>query len=176
MWGCGSVGRALASHVRGQGFESPHLHHVAASLLVRRVFCIKTRLHLIGCRSFFARVPGTGKKARSAHLFGCKRPHDGSLSLPPFCNSAPHGAIGIIFERFSHVGASKACSDFLCEYKKSVACAVAAPLSHVCPERVKRHARLTCSVVNALTTARCRYHLFAIPRLRRCSPLPLLCL
>ena len=26
-WGCGSVGRALASHVRGQGFESPHLHH-----------------------------------------------------------------------------------------------------------------------------------------------------
>ena len=25
---------------------------------------------------------------------------------------------------------------------------------------VKRHARLTCSFVNALTTARCRYHLF----------------
>ncbi len=25
-WGCSSVGRALASHVRGQGFESPHLH------------------------------------------------------------------------------------------------------------------------------------------------------
>jgi len=46
------------------------------------------------------------KKARSAHLFGCKRPHDGSLSLPPFCDSAPHGAIGIIFERFSHVAAS----------------------------------------------------------------------
>ena len=27
---------------------------------------------------------------------------------------------------------------------------------------VKRHARLSCSVVNALTTARCRYHLFTI--------------
>src|SRR5271166_6125778 len=26
-WGCSSAGRALASHVRGQGFESPHLHH-----------------------------------------------------------------------------------------------------------------------------------------------------
>ena len=24
------------------------------------------------------------KKARAPHLFGCKRPHDGSLSLPPF--------------------------------------------------------------------------------------------
>ena len=48
------------------------------------------------------------KKSRSAHLFGCKRPHDGSLSLPPFCDSAPHGAIGIIFERFSHVGAKYA--------------------------------------------------------------------
>ena len=26
-WGCGSVGRALPSHGRGRGFESPHLHH-----------------------------------------------------------------------------------------------------------------------------------------------------
>ena len=25
------------------------------------------------------------KKSRSANLFGCKRPHDGSLSLPTFC-------------------------------------------------------------------------------------------
>ena len=28
------------------------------------------------------------KKARSAHLFACKRAHDGSQSLPPFCESA----------------------------------------------------------------------------------------
>ena len=26
-WGYSSVGRALASHVRGQGFDSPYLHH-----------------------------------------------------------------------------------------------------------------------------------------------------
>ena len=34
----------------------------------------------------------------------------------------------------------------------------------------KRHARLTCSLVNALTTARCRYHFFARQRLRRKYP------
>ena len=27
FWGCGSVGRALPSHGRGRGFDSPHLHH-----------------------------------------------------------------------------------------------------------------------------------------------------
>ena len=27
-WGCSSAGRALRSHRRGQGFESPHLHHL----------------------------------------------------------------------------------------------------------------------------------------------------
>ena len=27
-WGYSSVGRALASHVRGQGFDSPYLHHL----------------------------------------------------------------------------------------------------------------------------------------------------
>ena len=26
------------------------------------------------------------KKSRSAHLFGCKRPHNGLLSLPTFCD------------------------------------------------------------------------------------------
>ena len=30
-------------------------------------------------------APPFRKKSRSAHLFGCKRPHDGSLSLPTFC-------------------------------------------------------------------------------------------
>ena len=33
---------------------------------------------------------------------------------------------------------------------------------------VKRHARLTCSLVNALTTVRCRYHLFtSVPSARK---------
>ena len=27
-WGCSSVGRARGSHSRGQGFESPQLHHI----------------------------------------------------------------------------------------------------------------------------------------------------
>ena len=27
-WGCSSVGRAPASHAGGQGFNSPHLHHL----------------------------------------------------------------------------------------------------------------------------------------------------
>tara|TARA_B100000524_G_scaffold213340_1_gene111829 strand:+ start:382 stop:486 length:105 start_codon:yes stop_codon:yes gene_type:complete len=26
IWGCSSVGRALAWHARGQGFKSPQLH------------------------------------------------------------------------------------------------------------------------------------------------------
>ena len=30
-------------------------------------------------------TPRRSKKSRSAHLFGCKRPRDGSLSLPTFC-------------------------------------------------------------------------------------------
>src|SRR4029079_16653738 len=30
-WGCGSAGRAPRSHGGGQGFESPHLHHLPAS-------------------------------------------------------------------------------------------------------------------------------------------------
>ena len=30
-------------------------------------------------------APPFRKKSRSAHLFDCKRPHDGSLSLPTFC-------------------------------------------------------------------------------------------
>lgn len=37
------------------------------------------------------------KKARSACLFGCKRPHNGTLSLPPFCEQAPCGAGCICF-------------------------------------------------------------------------------
>ena len=38
-------------------------------------------------------------------------------------------------------------------------------ISHTCRRSsffAKRHARLACSLVNALTTAYCRYHLFAI--------------
>ena len=41
-------------------------------------FC-KKNIRLLPCSSFFA------KKSRSAHLFACKRAHDGLLSLPTFC-------------------------------------------------------------------------------------------
>ena len=35
--------------------------------------------------SVSAVIPPLRKKARSAHLFACKRAHVGSLPLPPFC-------------------------------------------------------------------------------------------
>ena len=31
----------------------------------------------------------SSKNARSVHLFACKRTHDGSQSLPPFCEKVP---------------------------------------------------------------------------------------
>ena len=51
-----------------------------------------------------------------------------------------------------HVGTSYACSDF---FSKKIS----HPL-HCSSSFTKSHARLTCSVVNALTTVRCRYQLF----------------
>ena len=38
-WGYSSVGRALASHVRGQGFDSPYLHHARPS----RTYLFRTK-------------------------------------------------------------------------------------------------------------------------------------
>ncbi len=39
VWGYSSVGRALEWHSRGQGFESPYLHHVIpCNLIVTRIF------------------------------------------------------------------------------------------------------------------------------------------
>ena len=40
-------------------------------------------------------VPPFCKKSRSAHLFGCKRLHDGSLSLPTFCGLVLRSLAGI---------------------------------------------------------------------------------
>ena len=37
------------------------------------------------------------KKARLARLFACKRAHDGSLALPPFCEVASAAQIAILF-------------------------------------------------------------------------------
>lgn len=47
-WGCGSVGRALASHVRGQGFESPHLHFFTNNLEALPRGCFFNKIELYG--------------------------------------------------------------------------------------------------------------------------------
>ena len=39
-WGYSSVGRALASHVRGQGFDSPYLHHLPKDPNIRVFFLL----------------------------------------------------------------------------------------------------------------------------------------
>ena len=62
--------------------ESCRPNHVGAkSALLRLLFCLRRkRSHPPAPLLLLFR-----KRARSARLFGCKRPHDGSQSLPPFC-------------------------------------------------------------------------------------------
>ena len=53
----------------------------AKSALLRLLFCLwRKRSHPPAPLLLLFR-----KRARSARLLGCKRPRDGSLSLPPFC-------------------------------------------------------------------------------------------
>ena len=80
--GCSAGGSVLGSGPRGRGFESRHSDHVGAkSALLRLLFCLRQkRSHPPAPLLLLFR-----KRARSARLFGCKRPHDGSRSLPPFC-------------------------------------------------------------------------------------------
>lgn len=62
------------------GFESPSLRHVGAKLVLLR-FSLQEKHPPASLLLLFR------KKSRSAYLFGCKRPHDGLLSLPAFCES-----------------------------------------------------------------------------------------
>lgn len=62
-----------------RGFESLALRHVGASYVSLAPTFFKSHSALTPLLLLFR------KKSRSAHLFGCKRPHDGSLSLPIFC-------------------------------------------------------------------------------------------
>ena len=75
----------------------------------------RRKLH-IACGDFFTKVTGVliplrllfRKKSRSARLFGCKCPYNGSLSLPTFCesrefNSHLRKAEEIFFMCLSHV-------------------------------------------------------------------------
>ena len=60
------------------GFESPSLRHVGAKLVLLR-FSLQEKHPTASLLLLFR------KKSRSAHLFGCKRPLNGSLSLTTFC-------------------------------------------------------------------------------------------
>ena len=46
LWGISSAGRARGSQSRGQWFDPPILHHIAASILACRFFFCKTRLRV----------------------------------------------------------------------------------------------------------------------------------
>ena len=93
-------------------------------------------------------TPPFPQKSRSARLFGCKRPHDGSLSLPTFADCGqPQGLslryVVVCFVSFATAFGCLSLTMQLLLFRKN-------------------HARLACSVVNALTTARCRYQLLRI--------------
>ena len=70
--------RASDSDSEGRWFESSRVRHVGTSY-ARSDFLF----HKKSVTRFT--VPPFRKKSRSAHLFGCKRPHNGSLSLTTFC-------------------------------------------------------------------------------------------
>src|SRR5688572_22293146 len=65
-WGCSSVGRALESHSRGQGFDSPQLHtrYMENTLEVRQP--VGSGLVLSSRPSFFASSPNTVARKRSS--------------------------------------------------------------------------------------------------------------
>ena len=82
-----SIQNTAAIHLRavslglaaGNGLAiSSHPSHVVADFVsfAATFFKIHRLAHAV--------APPLRKKARSAHLLGCKRPYDGSLSLPPF--------------------------------------------------------------------------------------------
>ena len=63
---------------RGRRFKSCHPDHVEAKFALLRLFLQKSPPPASLLLLFH-------KKSRSARLFGCKRPHNDSLSLPTFC-------------------------------------------------------------------------------------------
>ena len=110
----------------------------------------RRRLHRIVRNSLWLSLthyttPLFPQKSRSARLFGCNRPHDGSLSLPTFAVCGQGRALSLRYV---------------------VVCIVSFATAFGCLSLTiqllffrKNHARLACSVVTALTTARCRYQL-----------------
>ena len=97
-----------------------------------------------GCLSLTMQLLLFPQKSRSARLFGRKRPHDGSLLLPTFADC----------------GQGRATSSFA-PYRSQQPSSCFSLTMQLLLFR-KNHAWLACSVVNALTTARCRYQLLRI--------------
>ena len=96
--------RAQDSDSWCRGFKSCQTRHVGAKFALLR-FSLQEKHPLASLLLLFR------KKSRSAHLFGCKRPYDGSLSLPTFCelrgfNSHRRNAENIFFMWLIHVVAS----------------------------------------------------------------------
>ena len=72
---------------RSHCFESRFPLHVGMD-------CVPSKIpsRMAGDFSYRSVIPPLRKKSRSARLLGCKRPRDGSLSLPTFCGFVPCGA------------------------------------------------------------------------------------
>ena len=128
--------RVFGYEPKGRGFESLIARHVGmdfASFLLFR------------------------KMSRSVRLFVCKRTHDGSRSLPTFCEQVPYGARGFSGQP-SALQWTLLHSDFSFSEKSVIT------LRH--PSFfAKGHARFACSFASALTTALGRYQPFACERL-----------
>ena len=81
----------------GCGFDPRHRHHVVADYVsFATTFLLKSH------RLTHAVTPPFRKKSRSAHLLSCKRPRDGSLSLPTFCGFKFTTSYGISFATCWH--------------------------------------------------------------------------
>ena len=74
--------RVFGYEPKGRGFESLRAHQAGAKFALLRLIFLSATENKPSARSL---APPFRKKSRSAHLFGCKRPHDGSLSLTTFC-------------------------------------------------------------------------------------------
>ena len=94
------------------------LDHVRASFISLALIFYENQSSLIPLLFLFR------KKSRSAHLFVCKRTHDGSLSLPTFCDIAhfvrlKNLGFTVFFDKFckntrTTSEQSSLCSVFLC--------------------------------------------------------------
>ena len=74
--------RASDSDSEGRWFDSSRVRHVVTDFV-----SFVTAFLLKKPSLTHAVVPPFRNRSRSSRLFGCKRPHDGSLSLPIFADS-----------------------------------------------------------------------------------------